>query len=124
MLSSRALLLSIVAAAVALVPTQTTRKQSSTALSSWQPNSNFNGKSEARLTDFEREARQADAGARSVEIRKPLGLVRAPRGDLTCCIEEGAPRGDAVGAIHAGETAATPRRSRTALSRRGPPAAP
>mmetsp|Transcript_26876 Transcript_26876/g.83616 ORF Transcript_26876/g.83616 Transcript_26876/m.83616 type:complete len:201 (+) Transcript_26876:97-699(+) len=97
MLSSRALLLSIVAAAVALVPTQTTRKQSSTALSSWQPNSNFNGKSEARLTDFEREARQADAGARSVEIRKPLGLILDQNGDGDVYVKEVTAGGNAAG---------------------------
>ncbi|KAJ1454947.1 hypothetical protein M885DRAFT_520849 [Pelagophyceae sp. CCMP2097] len=42
---------------------------------SWQPNENWNGQGEARLTDFERSAREAGVSDRTVTIRRPLGLV-------------------------------------------------
>lgn len=42
---------------------------------SWQPNSDYNGESSGRLTDFERSARDAGVGDRKVTIRKPLGLI-------------------------------------------------
>jgi hypothetical protein len=50
-------------------------KQSKTVVSSWQPNDNFNGQQESKLTDFERSARDTGIGERKVTLRKPLGLV-------------------------------------------------
>ena len=78
----RVLLALALPGALALVPPPapaTTR----TILQSWQPNTNFNGEQENRLTDFERAARDAGAGERKVTIRKPLGLVldARPGGD-------------------------------------------
>ena len=77
------LALALLAPTRALVPPPTAT-QRSTALHSWQPNTNFNGEQENRLTDFERAARDAGAGERKVTIRKPLGLVldARPGGDV------------------------------------------
>ena len=58
----------------ALVPPQAP-STTKTVLHSWQPNTNFNGEQENRLTDFERAARDAGAGERKVTIRKPLGRL-------------------------------------------------
>lgn len=98
------LIVPLLAGAVALVPHQT-RVQSS-ALRSWQPNSNFNGENEGRLTDFERSAREAGAGDRSVTIRKPMGLILDARADGDVFVKEVTKGGnaDAVGGVKVGDT--------------------
>ena len=69
--------------------------QPRTALHSWQPNTNFNGEQENRLTDFERAARDAGAGERKVTIRKPLGLVLDARPGGDVYVKEITPGGNA-----------------------------
>ena len=66
-------LLAVLSTGSALLAPVTQR--ASSALHSWQPNKNFNGESSARLTDFERSARAAGGGDRTVTIPKPLGLI-------------------------------------------------
>ena len=56
------LALALLAPARALVPPQAPSTQTKTILQSWQPNTNYNGEQENRLTDFERAARDAGAG--------------------------------------------------------------
>ena len=99
------LALALLAPARALVPPQapsTTR----TILKSWQPNTNFNGEQENRLTDFERAARDAGAGERKVTIRKPLGLVLDARPGGDVYVKEVTPGGnaEAVGNVKVGDT--------------------
>ena len=70
----RVLLALALPGALALVPPpapSTTR----TTLQSWQPNTNFNGEQENRLTDFERAARDE---AQELRIHRPTqrDLVR------------------------------------------------
>ena len=60
------LALALLAPARALVPPQAP-STTKTVLHSWQPNTNFNGEQENRLTDFERAAR--DAGRASARSR-------------------------------------------------------
>ena len=99
------LALALLAPARALVPPQapsTTR----TILKSWQPNTNFNGEQENRLTDFERAARDAGAGERKVTIRKPLGLVLDARPGGDVYVKEVTPGGnaEAIGQVKVGDT--------------------
>ena len=99
------LALALLAPARALVPPPTAT-QRSTALHSWQPNTNFNGEQENRLTDFERAARDAGAGERKVTIRKPLGLVLDARPGGDVFVKEITPGGnaEAVGGVKVGDT--------------------
>ena len=99
------LALALLAPARALVPPpapSTTR----TTLQSWQPNTNFNGEQENRLTDFERAARDAGAGERKVTIRKPLGLVLDARPGGDVYVKEVTPGGnaEAIGQVKVGDT--------------------
>ena len=101
----RVLLALALPGALALVPPpapSTTR----TTLNSWQPNTNFNGEQENRLTDFERAARDAGAGERKVTIRKPLGLVLDARPGGDVYVKEVTPGGnaEAVGNVKVGDT--------------------
>ena len=101
----RVLLALALPGALALVPPpapSTTR----TILKSWQPNTNFNGEQENRLTDFERAARDAGAGERKVTIRKPLGLVLDARPGGDVYVKEVTPGGnaEAVGSVKVGDT--------------------
>ena len=101
----RVLLALALPGALALVPPpapSTTR----TILKSWQPNTNFNGEQENRLTDFERAARDAGAGERKVTIRKPLGLVLDARPGGDVYVKEVTPGGnaEAVGGVRVGDT--------------------
>ena len=99
------LALALLAPARALVPPPTAT-QRSTALHSWQPNTNFNGEQENRLTDFERAARDAGAGERKVTIRKPLGLVLDARPGGDVYVKEVTPGGnaEAIGQVKVGDT--------------------
>ena len=99
------LALALLAPTRALVPPPTAT-QRSTALHSWQPNTNFNGEQENRLTDFERAARDAGAGERKVTIRKPLGLVLDARPGGDVFVKEITPGGnaEAVGGVKVGDT--------------------
>ena len=102
----RVLLALALPGALALVPPpppSTTRK---TTLKSWQPNTNFNGEQENRLTDFERAARDAGAGERKVTIRKPLGLVLDARPGGDVYVKEVTPGGnaEAIGQVKVGDT--------------------
>ena len=101
----RVLLALALPGALALVPPPapaTTR----TILQSWQPNTNFNGEQENRLTDFERAARDAGAGERKVTIRKPLGLVLDARPGGDVYVKEVTPGGnaEAIGQVKVGDT--------------------
>ena len=101
----RVLLALALPGALALVPPpapSTTR----TTLQSWQPNTNFNGEQENRLTDFERAARDAGAGERKVTIRKPLGLVLDARPGGDVYVKEVTPGGnaEAIGQVKVGDT--------------------
>ena len=98
------LALALLAPARALVPPTATQPR--TALHSWQPNTNFNGEQENRLTDFERAARDAGAGERKVTIRKPLGLVLDARPGGDVYVKEVTPGGnaEAVGGVRVGDT--------------------
>ena len=98
------LALALLAPARALVPPTATQPR--TALHSWQPNTNFNGEQENRLTDFERAARDAGAGERKVTIRKPLGLVLDARPGGDVFVKEITPGGnaEAVGGVKVGDT--------------------
>ena len=98
------LALALLAPARALVPPTATQPR--TALKSWQPNTNFNGEQENRLTDFERAARDAGAGERKVTIRKPLGLVLDARPGGDVFVKEITPGGnaEAVGGVKVGDT--------------------
>ena len=100
----RVLLALALPGALALVPPTAT--QPSTALNSWQPNTNFNGEQENRLTDFERAARDAGAGERKVTIRKPLGLVLDARPGGDVYVKEVTPGGnaEAIGQVKVGDT--------------------
>ena len=99
------LALALLAPARALVPPQAP-STTKTALHSWQPNTNFNGEQENRLTDFERAARDAGAGERKVTIRKPLGLVLDARPGGDVFVKEITPGGnaEAVGNVKVGDT--------------------
>ena len=99
------LALALLAPARALVPPQAP-STTKTALHSWQPNTNFNGEQENRLTDFERAARDAGAGERKVTIRKPLGLVLDARPGGDVYVKEVTPGGnaEAVGNVKVGDT--------------------
>ena len=99
------LALALLAPARALVPPQAP-STTKTALHSWQPNTNFNGEQENRLTDFERAARDAGAGERKVTIRKPLGLVLDARPGGDVFVKEITPGGnaEAVGGVKVGDT--------------------
>ena len=101
----RVLLALALPGALALVPPpapSTTR----TTVHSWQPNTNFNGEQENRLTDFERAARDAGAGERKVTIRKPLGLVLDARPGGDVYVKEVTPGGnaEAIGQVKVGDT--------------------
>ena len=99
------LALALLAPARALVPPQAP-STTKTVLHSWQPNTNFNGEQENRLTDFERAARDAGAGERKVTIRKPLGLVLDARPGGDVFVKEITPGGnaEAVGNVKVGDT--------------------
>ena len=99
------LALALLAPARALVPPQAP-STTKTILNSWQPNTNFNGEQENRLTDFERAARDAGAGERKVTIRKPLGLVLDARPGGDVFVKEITPGGnaEAVGNVKVGDT--------------------
>ena len=99
------LALALLAPARALVPPQAP-STTKTILNSWQPNTNFNGEQENRLTDFERAARDAGAGERKVTIRKPLGLVLDARPGGDVYVKEVTPGGnaEAVGNVKVGDT--------------------
>ena len=99
------LALALLAPARALVPPQAP-STTKTVLHSWQPNTNFNGEQENRLTDFERAARDAGAGERKVTIRKPLGLVLDARPGGDVYVKEVTPGGnaEAVGNVKVGDT--------------------
>ena len=99
------LALALLAPARALVPPQAP-STTKTILKSWQPNTNFNGEQENRLTDFERAARDAGAGERKVTIRKPLGLVLDARPGGDVYVKEVTPGGnaEAVGNVKVGDT--------------------
>ena len=99
------LALALLAPARALVPPQAP-STTKTVLQSWQPNTNFNGEQENRLTDFERAARDAGAGERKVTIRKPLGLVLDARPGGDVYVKEVTPGGnaEAVGGVRVGDT--------------------
>ena len=99
------LALALLAPARALVPPQAP-STTKTILNSWQPNTNFNGEQENRLTDFERAARDAGAGERKVTIRKPLGLVLDARPGGDVFVKEITPGGnaEAVGGVKVGDT--------------------
>ena len=99
------LALALLAPARALVPPQAP-STTKTALKSWQPDTNFNGEQENRLTDFERAARDAGAGERKVTIRKPLGLVLDARPGGDVYVKEVTPGGnaEAVGGVKVGDT--------------------
>ena len=99
------LALALLAPARALVPPQAP-STTKTILNSWQPNTNFNGEQENRLTDFERAARDAGAGERKVTIRKPLGLVLDARPGGDVFVKEITPGGNAepVGNVKVGDT--------------------
>ena len=98
------LALALLAPARALVPPPATHR--SPALHSWQPNTNFNGEQENRLTDFERAARDAGAGERKVTIRKPLVLVLDARPGGDVYVKEVTPGGnaEAIGQVKVGDT--------------------
>ena len=100
------LALALLAPARALVPPQAPSTQTKTVLKSWQPNTNYNGEQENRLTDFERAARDAGAGERKVTIRKPLGLVLDARPGGDVFVKEITPGGnaEAVGNVKVGDT--------------------
>ena len=100
------LALALLAPARALVPPQAPSTTRKTTLKSWQPNTNFNGEQENRLTDFERAARDAGAGERKVTIRKPLGLVLDARPGGDVFVKEITPGGnaEAVGGVKVGDT--------------------
>ena len=72
---------------------------------SWQPNTNFNGESSSRLTDFERSAREASATDRTVTIPKPLGLVLDANSDGDVFVKEVVKGGNAyaVGGVKEGD---------------------
>ncbi|KAJ8600890.1 hypothetical protein CTAYLR_006982 [Chrysophaeum taylorii] len=80
---------------------------SSTRLQSWQPNEDYNtfGGSSGRLTDFEREARDAGATDRKVTIRKPLGLVLEANDKGDVYVKEVVKGGnaDAIGGVKKGD---------------------
>lgn len=99
------LALALLAPARALVPPQAP-STTKTILNSWQPNTNFNGEQENRLTDFERAARDAGAGERKVTIRKPLGLVLDARPGGDVYVKEVTPGGnaEAIGQVKVGDT--------------------
>ena len=99
------LALALLAPARALVPPQAP-STTKTVLHSWQPNTNFNGEQENRLTDFERAARDAGAGERKVTIQKPLGLVLDARPGGDVFVKEITPGGnaEAVGNVKVGDT--------------------
>ena len=99
------LALALLAPARALVPPQAP-STTKTVLQSWQPNTNFNGEQENRLTDFERAARDAGAGERKVTIRKPLGLVLDARPGGDVYVKEVTPGGnaEAIGQVKVGDT--------------------
>mmetsp|Transcript_20439 Transcript_20439/g.60928 ORF Transcript_20439/g.60928 Transcript_20439/m.60928 type:complete len:196 (-) Transcript_20439:60-647(-) len=93
-MQSRAFL--VLASAAALVPSLH-RRPAPTALNSWQPNTNFNGQEQSKLTDFERAARDASAGERKVTIRKPMGLVLDANGQGDVFVKEIIKGGNADG---------------------------
>ena len=75
---------------------------------SWQPNTDFNGESSGRLTDFERSARDAGAEDRKVTIRKPLGLILDANAEGDVFVKEVVRGGnaEAVGGVNVGDTIA------------------
>ena len=75
---------------------------------SWQPNTNFNGESSSKLTDFERSAREAGALDRTVTIRKPLGLILDANADGDVYVKEIVKGGnaEAAGGVKVGDTIA------------------
>ncbi|EGB06245.1 hypothetical protein SO694_00007453 [Aureococcus anophagefferens] len=105
-----ALLVGFLSTGCALVSTKvsTTVRASSSAVHSWQPNKNFNGESSGRLTDFERSARAAGGGDRTVTIPKPLGLILDDDANGDVFVKEIVKGGnaEAIGGVKVGDTIA------------------
>tara|TARA_B100000475_G_scaffold191100_1_gene163794 strand:- start:355 stop:939 length:585 start_codon:yes stop_codon:yes gene_type:complete len=99
-------LLAVLSTGSALLAPVTQR--ASSALHSWQPNKNFNGESSNRLTDFERSARAAGGGDRTVTIPKPLGLVLDDDANGDVFVKEIVKGGnaEAIGGVKVGDTIA------------------
>ena len=89
-------------------PCSSFASSSSSALHSWQPNKNFNGESSGRLTDFERSARAAGGGDRTVTIPKPLGLILDDDANGDVFVKEIVKGGnaEAIGGVKVGDTIA------------------
>ena len=99
----------LASAGALVVPARVARRAASTALQmSWQPNTNFNGESSSKLTDFERSAREAGALDRTVTIRKPLGLILDANADGDVYVKEIVKGGnaEAAGGVKVGDTIA------------------
>ena len=112
-MAARALFIALTTAALgsALVapPARAVRPPRAAPLSmSWQPNTDFNGESSGRLTDFERSARDAGVGDRKVTIRKPLGLVLDANAQGDVYVKEVVRGGnaEAIGGVNVGDTVA------------------
>ena len=99
----------LASAGALVVPARVARRAASTALQmSWQPNTDFNGESSGKLTDFERSAREAGALDRTVTIRKPLGLILDANADGDVYVKEIVKGGnaEAIGGVKVGDTIA------------------